>query len=202
MASLDKRAVQRLEYGLYAVTSFDGVKDNGFICNTVTQVASNPLSVAVSINKSNYSHDVIKKTGLMNVSALTENTDFSVIEALGFKSGRDGDKTSALEKGRAENGVFYLPSANSYLCLKTEEYLDLGSHGLFVCSVTEAGVLSNERTMTYGFYTENVKKAKAKPKVKGYICKTCGYVYEGEELPPDFICPWCKHDASDFEELK
>ena len=198
----DKAALFDLGYGLYVVTSNDGKKDNGLIVNTVTQVTSTPNRVAVTINKDNYSHHVIKNSGKMNVNCLTEEAPFKVFEAFGFVSGRNVDKFKDCTPERAENGLIYLPKyINSYISLEVEEYVDLGTHGMFICSVTELEKISDAPTMTYTYYQNNVKP-KPKADKKGYVCKICGYVYEGETLPEDFICPLCKHPASDFEEIK
>lgn len=200
--SIDTKAFFNIGYGLYTVTCNDGKKDNAFICNTVAQVANNPNTVAVSINKANYSHDVIKETGIMNVNCLTVNTPFFVFEAYGFRSGRDVDKFESIVPLRSENGLIYLRNyINSYMSLKVEQYIDLGSHGMFICSVTESVCINREETMTYSYYHKNVKP-KPETKKKGYVCKICGYVHEEETLPEDFICPICKHPASDFEPLK
>ncbi|MBO5274580.1 MAG: flavin reductase [Clostridia bacterium] len=197
---LDFTALFSIGYGLYVVTTNDGKKDNGLIVNTVTQVTNTPNRVAVTINKDNYSHHVIKTTGIMNVNCLATDAPFAVFEAFGFKSGRNTDKFAGCTPLRSENGLIYLPRhINAFFSLKVEQYVDLGTHGMFICAVTESRVISSQETMTYTYYLENVKP---KPQVegkKGYVCKVCGYVYEGDELPADFICPLCKHGAADFE---
>ncbi len=199
----DMTALFKIGYGLYVVTSNDGKKDNGLIVNTVTQVTNTPNRIAVTINKENYSHHVIKQTGKMNINCLTEDAPFAVFEAFGFVSGRNTDKFANCEPLRSDNGLVFLPRyINSFMSLKVEQYVDLDTHGMFICSVTEARVISDRETMTYSYYFENVKP---KPEVagkKGYVCTICGYVYEGETLPDDFICPLCKHGAADFEEIK
>ncbi len=199
----DMTALFNIGYGLYVVTSNDGKKDNGLIVNTVTQVTNTPNRVAVTINKENYSHHVIKQTGIMNINCLTVDAPFKVFESFGFVSGRNVDKFADCEPLRSDNGLVVLPRyINSFMSLKVEQYIDLDTHGMFICSVTEARVLSDRETMTYSYYFDNVKP---KPEVagkKGYVCKICGYVYEGDELPDDFICPLCKHGAADFEEIK
>ena len=203
MSNIDPTALFKISYGLYAVTSNDGRKDNALIVNTVTQVTNNPDRISVAVNKMNYSHDVIRNTGVMNVNCLTTTTPFSVFESFGFRSGRDCDKFEGKEVKRSENGLVYLEkNVNSLISLKVDEYKDLGSHGMFICSVTESAVLSDENSLTYTYYLQNIKpKPKTEKKMKGFVCKICGYVYEGDELPEDFICPWCKHGASDFEPL-
>ncbi|MBR6608241.1 MAG: flavin reductase, partial [Oscillospiraceae bacterium] len=190
-------------YGLYVVTSNDGKKDNGLIVNTVTQVTNTPNRIAVTINKENYSHHIIKQTGIMNINCLTEDAPFKVFEAFGFVSGRNVDKFADCEPLRSDNGLVFLPRyINSFMSLKVEQYVDLGTHGMFICSVTEARVISDRETMTYTYYQNNVKPKPETEGKKGYVCKICGYVYEGDTLPDDFVCPLCKHGASDFEEIK
>lgn len=198
----DMTALFNIGYGLYVVTSNDGKKDNGLIVNTVTQVTNTPNRVAVTINKENYSHHVIKQTGIMNINCLTVDAPFKVFESFGFVSGRNVDKFANCEPLRSDNDLVFLPRyINSFMSLKVEQYIDLDTHGMFICSVTEARVLSDRETMTYTYYFDNVKPKPQTDGKKGYVCKICGYVYEGEELPDDFICPLCKHGAADFEEI-
>ena len=199
----DLSALFNIGYGLYVITSNDGKKDNGLIVNTVTQVTNTPNRIAVTINKENYSHHIIKQTGIMNINCLTVDAPFKVFEAFGFRSGRNVDKFADCEPLRSDNGLVFLPRyINSFMSLKVEQYVDLDTHGMFICSITEARVLSDRETMTYTYYQDNVKPKPETNGKKGYVCKICGYVYEGEELPEDFICPLCKHGASDFEEIK
>ena len=199
----DLTALFKIGYGLYVVTSNDGKKDNGLIVNTVTQVTNTPNRIAVTINKDNYSHHIIKQTGIMNINCLTVDAPFSVFEAFGFVSGRNVDKFKNCEPLRSDNGLVFLPRyINSFMSLKVEQYVDLDTHGMFICSVSEARVISDRETMTYAYYHSNVKPKPETDGKKGYVCKICGYVYEGEELPEDFICPLCKHGASDFEPIK
>lgn len=199
----DLSALFNIGYGLYVVTSNDGKKDNGLIVNTVTQVTNTPNKIAVTISKENYSHHVIKQTGIMNVNCLTTEAPFSVFEAFGFTSGRNTDKFANCEPLRSDNGLVFLPRyINSFMSLKVEQYVDLDTHGMFICEITESRVLSDKETMTYTYYQQNVKPKPQTEGKKGYVCKICGYVYEGDTLPEDFICPLCKHGASDFEEIK
>ena len=198
----DMTALFRIGYGLYVVTSNDGKKDNGLIVNTVTQVTNTPNRIAVTINKDNYSHHVIKQTDKMNSNCLTEDAPFAVFEKFGFVSGRNVDKFAECEPLRSDNGLVFLPRyINSFLSLKVEQYVDLDTHGMFICSVTEARVISDRPTMTYTYYQENVKPKPQTKGKKGYVCKVCGWVYEGETLPEDIVCPLCKHGAADFEEI-
>ena len=199
----DLSALFKIGYGLYVVTSNDGKKDNGLIVNTVSQVTSTPNRIAVTINKDNYSHHVIKQTGKMNLNCLSVDAPFSVFENFGFRSGRNTDKFENCEPLRSDNGLVFLPRyINSFMSLKVEQYVDLDTHGMFICSVTEARVISNQATMTYSYYFDNVKPKPETNGKKGYVCKICGYVYEGDELPEDFVCPLCKHGAADFEPIK
>lgn len=198
----DLTALFNIGYGLYVVTSNDGKKDNGLIVNTVSQVTNTPNRIAVTINKANYSHDTIKRTGIMNVNCLTIEAPFRVFELFGFQSGRDVDKFRDCEPLRSENGLVFLPRyINSFMSLKVEQYIDLGTHGMFVCAVTEARVISKVETITYTYYQNHVKPKPETEGKKGYVCKVCGYVYEGDPLPDDFICPLCKHGAADFEPI-
>ncbi|MEE0866833.1 MAG: flavin reductase [Clostridia bacterium] len=199
----DITALFNIGYGLYVVTSNDGKKDNGLIVNTVTQVTNTPNRVAVTINKQSYSHHVIKQTGKMNVNCLSVDAPFSVFETFGFQSGRSADKFANCTPLRSDNGLVFLPRyINSFMSLKVEQYIDLDTHGMFICSITEARVMSDKATMTYTYYLENVKPKPETEGKKGFVCKICGYVYEGDALPEDFICPLCKHGASDFEPIE
>ncbi len=199
----DMTALFRIGYGLYVVTSHDGKKDNGLIVNTVTQVTNTPNRIAVTINKENYSHHVIKQTGKMNINCLSTDAPFSVFERFGFQSGRNVDKFENCTPLRSDNGLVFLPRfINAFMSLQVEQYVDLDTHGMFICAVTEARVLSEKETMTYTYYLENVKPKPKTEGKKGYVCTICGYLYEGDTLPDDFVCPLCKHGASDFEEIK
>lgn len=200
---VDPSALFKIGYGLYVVTCNDGKKHNGQIANTVSQVANNPDRIAVNLNKSNYSAEVIRKTGIMNVCTLDETAPFQIFKHFGFQSGRDVDKFADFEHYDASsNGLAYLTRyANGYISLKVTDTVDLGSHWMFICTITEAVALNSVKTMTYTYYQENVKP-KPQEKVKGWVCSVCGYVYEGEELPEDFVCPLCKHPASDFVRME
>ncbi len=199
----DPSALFKIGYGLYVVTSNDGKKDNGLIVNTVAQVADNPTRISVTINKANYSHHVIKQTGKMNVNCLSVEAPFKVFETFGFKSGRNTDKFEGCTPIRSDNGLIILPKyINAALSLIVESYVDLGSHGMFICTIAESRVISDRESMTYAYYHANVKPKPKTDEKKGYVCKICGYVYEGDPLPEDFICPLCKHGAADFEKIK
>ena len=198
----DMSALFNIGYGLYVVTCNDGKKDNGLIVNTVSQLTSTPNRIAVTINKQNYSHHVIKQTGVMNLNCLSTDAPFQVFESFGFRSGRTVDKFEGSTPLRSDNGLVFLPRfINSFMSLKVEDYVDFGTHGMFVCSITEARVLSDKETMTYTYYQQNVKPKPKTEGKKGYVCKVCGYVYEGDPLPEDFVCPLCKHGPADFEPI-
>lgn len=199
---INPTALFNIGYGLYIVTAKEGNKDNGCIVNTVTQLTDKKLRVAVTINKQNLTHDMVKNTGVLNVNCLTEETPFAIFEYFGFQSGRDVDKFVSPHVPRSENSLVIQPDySNAFFSLKVEQEVDLDSHTMFICEVTEAKVISDKPTMTYSYYHANVKP-KPVQKAKGWVCKICGYVYEGEQLPEDFICPLCKHGAVDFERIE
>ena len=199
----DLTALFNIGYGLYVVTCNDGKKDNGLIVNTVSQVTNTPNRIAVTINKANYSHHVIKQTGILNVNCLDISAPFQVFENFGFQSGRTVDKFANLTPLRSDNGLAFLPRyINSFMSLKVEQYIDLDTHGMFICSVTEARVISKTETMTYTYYQNNVKPKPKTEGKKGFVCKICGWVYEGDTLPDDIVCPLCKHGAADFEPIQ
>jgi len=198
----DLTALFNIGYGLYVVTSNDGRKDNGFIVNSVNQVTNVPNRVAVTINKENYSHHVIKQTGKMNLNCLSVDAPFALFERYGFCSGRNVDKFEGVDVLRSDNGLVFLPRhINSFLSLDVEQYVDLGTHGMFICTISEARVISNAESMTYAYYHSHVKPQPETAGKKGFVCKICGWVYEGETLPDDIVCPLCKHGAADFEPI-
>lgn len=198
----DMTALFKIGYGLYVVTSNDGTRDNGLIVNTVTQLTDQPFRVAVNINKANYSHHIIKKTGILNVNCLSVDAPFWVFQNFGFQSGRQADKFVGWKTCRSDNGLVFLPKyINAFMSLKVEQYVDLDTHGMFICTVTEARVMSDRDTMTYTYYQKNVKPKPETEGKKGFVCKICGYIYEGDTLPDDYICPLCKHGAADFEPI-
>lgn len=198
----DNKSLFSIPYGLYLVTSSLEGKLNGLIVNTVTQITNTPNRVAVTINKATYSHRIIKETGILNVNCLTTETPFSIFKNFGFQSGVDKDKFEGISYSLSENGLPVLSDyVNTFISLKVTDYVDFDTHGMFICEITDSGIISDKETVTYGYYQKNIKPKPEEKKSKGYVCKICGYVYEGEELPEDFICPWCKHPASDFEKL-
>ena len=198
-----KETLFKLTYGLFVLSSRDGLKDNGCIINTVMQVTDTPLQIAVAVNKNNYTLEMIEKSGIFNVSVLSEDVPFSVFERFGFKSGREENKFSDFEyKQRSANDIYYITKyTNAYISAKVVNMIDCGTHMMIIAEVTQALTLSDTPSVTYDYYFKNIKP-KPEAKKKGYVCKICGYVYEGDPLPEDFICPWCKHPASDFEPLQ
>lgn len=204
MDTIDKKALFKLSYGLYVLTAREGSKDNGCIINVAAQLTTEPQQMLISVNKQNYTHDMIVHTGLFNVSLLTESTPMSLIKHFGFQSGRDVNKFENFENAvRANNGILYVPQyANAFISGKVTQMLDLGSHTLFIADITEAVQFNNDLSLTYDYYQRNIKPKAAAPasapNKTRWVCQVCGYVYEGEELPDDFICPWCKHGKEDF----
>ena len=204
---IEKEAMYKLTYGLFVLTTTDGQKQNGCIVNTVSMITDNPKRITVFVNKANYSEQLLKKTGIFNVSVLTESAPFSIYRQFGFASGRDTDKFVEGRYETSENGLYYLPEyTNAVLSAKVIDSYDYDTHTLFVAEVTEAKKLSDEKSVSYEYYLNNVKpKPETAPKTEEkksrWVCKICGYTYEGEELPKDFICPWCKHPAEDFEKI-
>ena len=203
--ALDPTALFTLSYGLYVLTAREGGRDLGCIVNTVTQLTENPTRIAVSVNKQNFTNEVIQRTGVFNVSVLTEAATMDLFRHFGFQSGRDVDKFAGRADPVSENGLRYIGGpANALISGKVEQAIDCGTHMLYIALVTEARKLSDAPSMTYAYYFANVKPkpqpkpAEAKPR-RGFVCRICGYFYEGDELPPDFICPLCKHGAADFE---
>ena len=199
---MNEKAMFNLSYGLFVLTSKANGKDNGCIVNTVSQVTSSPNRITVAVNKQNLTHDMIKESGEFNVSILTEKSKFETFKHWGFQSGKDTDKLESITYLRSSNGLVYLTDeTNAYISAKVTESIDLGTHTLFIADVTDAQVLSNDASATYAYYHKNIKPAPATEKKKGFICTICGYIYEGETLPEDYICPLCKHPASDFKPL-
>lgn len=203
--ALDPTALFTLSYGLYVLTAREGGRDLGCIVNTVTQLTENPTRIALSVNNQNFTCEVIRRTGLFNVSVLTEAAPMDLFRHFGFQSGRDVDKFAGRTDPVSENGLRYIGGpANALISGKVEQAIDCGTHMLFIALVTEARKLSDAPSMTYAYYFANVKPkpqpkpAQEKPR-RGFVCRICGYFYEGDELPPDFICPLCKHGAADFE---
>jgi flavin reductase (DIM6/NTAB) family NADH-FMN oxidoreductase RutF/rubredoxin len=203
---IDKKAIYNLTYGLFVLTAAHGGKDSGCIINTAVQVTSEPNRVSIAVNKKNFTHDLVLADGRFNLSVLGQQADFQVFEHFGFQSGRDVDKFAGYAPcARSENGLYYVTAGtNSYISAAVEQSIDLGSHTLFIARVTDAQVLADAPSVTYAYYQAHIKPQPQTPQPTGktqWRCTVCGYVYEGEELPPDFVCPWCKHPASDFEKV-
>lgn len=204
---MEDRVMQKLSYGLFVLTACEGGKDNGCIINTFIQAANAPNRAVFSVNKLNYTHDMVMRTGVFNVSVISEAADFEIFKRFGFQSGRTADKMAGAKLRRAANAVAYIdgPEVNAYFSGKVIQSIDVGSHTLFIADITEGEWLSDTPSATYAYYFQHIKpkpeeKAENREK-KGWICTICGYIYEGEELPADFICPICKHPASDFKKL-
>lgn len=210
MDTLNHEAMTQLGYGLYVLTAREGEKDNGCIINVAQQVTDTPLQILITVNKQNYTHDMIVNTGIFNVSLLTEHAPMKVFEHFGFQSGREVNKFAHCEvEMRSSNGLLYIPKyTNAYISGKVNQMVDLGTHTLFIAEVTEAVKLSSDPSLTYTYYHNNIKPKPAAPATQGeggatrWVCQTCGYVYEGDEVPDEFVCPWCKHGKSDFVKIE
>ncbi len=201
---MDNKALFNIGYGLYVLTAKDGDKNNGCIINTVMQVTDTPLIIVVGVNKQNLTHDIIVKTREFNISVLTQNTPFDVFKHFGYQSGKTTDKfTNYGDKVAGENGIIYLSKfTNSYLYCKVLEAIDFGTHSIFKAEVIDAKSINNDETVTYTYYQKNIKPKPTQETKKGWRCNICGYIHEGEVLPPDFICPICKHGANDFSKIQ
>ena len=202
---MNTQALFNISYGLYVLTAQEGDKDNGCIVNTLQQVTASPCTVAVTVNKQNYTHDMIERTGKFNVTMLSVKSDFSVFEHFGFQSGKDVDKFDGWQNAkRSENGLYYITSgSNAYISAEVIQTVDMGTHTIFIAKATDMEIISDDDSLTYDYYHKHVKpQPEAEPENKGaYRCKICGYVYEGEELPEDYVCPLCKHGPEDFEKI-
>ena len=200
---MNQAAMFQLSYGLFVLSAKNGEKDNGCIVNTVQQITTTPNRISIAVNKDNFTHDMIKDTGSFNVSILSEEVTFDIFKHFGFQSGRDVDKLKNYsDYERSSNGIFYLNKyANAFLSASVAETVDLGTHTMFIADVTDGEVLSQVPSVTYAYYHKHIKPQPQETKKTGWRCKICGYIYEGEELPADFICPICKHGASDFERI-
>lgn len=200
---MDTTAIFKVSYGLYILTAKEGDFDNGCIINTFAQQTSNPMTVSITVNKANKTCEMIQNTGVFNVSVISENAPFSLFEHFGFRSGRDCNKFADYHNSdRAQNGVYYIPGyTNAYFGCEVTEAIDMGSHIMFIAKLTEAENLTDFASMTYAYYHANVKPKPQPAQKQGYRCKICGYFYEGETLPEDFVCPLCKHGAEDFEKV-
>lgn len=199
-------SLNNISCGLYVLTASDNGIDNGCIINTLAQLTSSPLQIGVTVSKETFTHDMVAKTGIFNASVIDTSADFELIKHFGFQSGKDKKKFGTADSYRyeprfSENGLIYLSTfSNAYVSGKVTSSVDLGTHTMFIADMTDGEILSDKPTMTYDYYHKNVKP-KVQTKKSGWICKVCGYIYEGEELPKDYICPICKHGAEDFERI-
>ncbi len=199
---MDNNVMFKIGYGLYVLTANENGKQNGCIVNTLQQVTTTPNRVAVTVNKNNFTHDMIMNTGKFNVSILSEKASFDIFRHFGFLSGRDVNKFDGYPAEISSNGIPYITNgANSYLSGEVISHSDLGTHTMFIADVTDGEVFSDDNSVTYDYYHKHIKESPKKESKKGWVCKICGYVYEGDPLPEDFICPVCKHGAADFERL-
>ena len=202
---MDNNAIFKISYGLYVLTAKEGEKENGCIINTAQLVTDNPMQISITVNKNNLTHDMIMNTGVFNLNVLTVETPMKIFEKFGFESGRNTEKFVDCDSDVSENGCRYLKNyINSYISGKVNNTIDLDTHTIFIANVTDAVEIPGADSVTYDYYHKNIKP---KPQVKAsattkWVCKVCGYVYEGEELPQDFVCPWCKHGAIDFEKVE
>ncbi len=200
MSNIDNKALFNLSYGIFVLSALSDGRDNGCIVNTVMQITDDPKHICVAVNKSNLTHDMILKSSRLNVSVISEDAGFSLFENFGFRSGRDAEKFTGISCNRSENGLYYVTEGtNSFISGNVINSVDCGTHTLFIADVTEAKVLSDVGSATYAYYRENIKPKPSEKLKKKYVCTICGYEYEGESLPEDFICPWCKHGADYFE---
>lgn len=203
---MDNKTMYKLTYGLFVLTScYDG-KDSGCIINTAGQVTSEPNRISIAVNKANFTHDLVKKSGKFNISILSEEASFDTFKHFGFQSGRDVDKFDGYSDcKRSANNLYYVTAGtNGYISATVEQEIDLGSHTMFIALVDDMEVLSSVPSTTYSYYQSSIKPKPEKPATGGktvWRCTICGYIYEGEELPADFVCPLCKHPASDFEKV-
>lgn len=205
---MDKKAMYKLTYGLFVLTAKAEGKDNGCIINTAIQAASEPNQMSIAVNKANFTHDMIRQTGAFTVSIISQDANFELFKRFGFQSGKDVDKFEGFTGyGIGANGIRYITEGtNAYISVKVEKTEDLGSHTMFIGTITDMEVLSQTSSVTYEYYQNNIKpKPQAAGKTKDgetvWRCRICGYEYKGAELPEDFICPLCKHPASDFEKV-
>lgn len=205
---MDNKAMYKLSYGLFVLTAKDGDKDNGCIINTAIQAASTPNQVSICVNKANLTHDMVMKTGEFTVSIISEKATFDLFKHFGFQTGREVDKFAGYTAcKRGANGIMIVTEGtNAFISVKVTKTEDLGSHTMFIGEITDMEVLDDAPSVTYAYYMDNIKP---KPQAVGtapsgktiWRCTICGYEYEGEEIPEDFICPLCKHPASDFEKV-
>ncbi|NLV49482.1 MAG: flavin reductase [Clostridiales bacterium] len=199
---MNTKALYKLTYGLFVLSANQDGRDNACIVNTIVQVTSSPVRITVAVNKENLTHDMIAATGVFNATILSKNAPFDVFRHFGMQSGKSADKMSGIDYRRTENGLAIFPKhATAYICAKVISATDIGTHTLFLADVTDCDDLSDDEPVTYAYYQSSIKVSAPKPNVKGWRCTVCGYIYEGDELPPDYICPICKHGAEVFERI-
>ncbi len=205
---MDRKAMHALTYGLFVLTAKQENRHNGCIINTAMQVTTEPNRISITVNKANHTHDMLMETDDFTVSVISEDADFDLFKHFGFQSGKDTDKFSGFDDVReAKNGTLVVTKVtNAYISGKISDRIDLGSHTMFIADVVDGEILSDEKSASYEFYQKNIKPVRnAKEGEKDgktvWVCTVCGYEYEGEEIPSDFVCPWCKHPASDFEKV-
>ena len=200
---MDTNALFKIGYGLYVLTAHENEKDNGCIINTVMQVTSNPCMIAIAVNKQNYTNEMVSRTRKFNISTLSEGVNFDLFKRFGFQSGREVNKFDGFyDVKRSNNGVLYITqNTNSYMSAYVQQEIDLGTHTMFIAQLVDSVCFNDIPTVTYDFYQKNIKPKPQSTQKSGWRCKICGYIYEGENLPADFICPLCKHGAADFEKI-
>lgn len=204
---MNTKSVYKISYGLFVLTASEGDKDNGCIINTLQQLTSKPMQIAVTVNKENLTHDMIKNTGKFNVSVIDVSAPFELFKHFGFQSGKNAEKFGTPDSYKwkpkySDNGLIFISEhTNAFLSGKVIKEIDLETHTMFIAEMTDGEVLSDNASMTYEYYGANVKPKPDKPKKSGWVCKVCGYIYEGDTLPKDFVCPVCKHGAVDFEKV-
>ena len=203
---MNKKAIYNLTYGLFVLTARCREKDNGCIINTAGQVTSTPNRISITVNKDNFTHDMIMESGKFNISILSEKASFDTFKHFGFQSGKTVDKFEGYSAAkRSENGIYYITEGtNAYISASVEQTIDLGTHTMFIAAVDDMEVLADEPSASYAYYQSSIKpqpETKASQGKTAWRCTVCGYIYEGEELPADYICPLCKHPASDFEKV-
>lgn len=199
---MNNNVMFKIGYGLYVLTAHDE-RDNGCIINTVMQVTSSPLQVAIAVNKKNYTNEMIRKTRKFNLSILSEKSDFRLYKHFGFQTGRDVDKfANYADVKRSPNGVLYITNGtNAYISAYVQQEIDLGTHSMFIAQLVAAESLSDDKSATYDYYQKCIKQKPQETSKKGWRCRICGYIYEGENIPTDYICPVCKHGVGDFEKI-
>ena len=200
---MDNNVMYKLSYGLFVITANKSGKDNGCIINTAMQVTDTPLRICFTINKTNLTHDMVINTGIFNICIISESATFDLFRHFGFQKGRETDKFNGYTRSKiSKNGLRYITDGcNSYISGKVIQTVDLGTHTMFIADVTDCETLNNAPSATYAYYHAHIKPQPKKAEKTCYRCKICGYEYDGDELPEDFVCPLCGHGAADFEKV-